>query len=178
MKKLALFSMALIFIYTSCKKSTPAPPSIVGTWKITNISGTTIYKGSPSAVANTVNYVYTSPILTETNSASSYLITINSELWSFNNDGSFGIYENYMADTTSVLTADTITGWWDYTSSTIPNSDILLRSLGTPNILPIGGTFLIQSLSNTQLVLTVDESDISSTGVTNKKDFTLTFSRQ
>ena len=178
MKKLTIFSLALIFAYTSCKKSTSTPPSIVGTWKITNISGTTVYKGSPGAEANTVSYVYANSILTETNSANSYLIIINSELWSFNNDGSFGIYENYIADTTSVSTADTITGWWDYTSSTIPNSNIVLRSLGTPNIVPIGGAFLIQSVSNTQLVLTVDESNVSSTGVTNKKDFTLTFSRQ
>ncbi len=177
MKNLALLFLVVVAL-GACKKSKPAP-TIVGTWKIENISGTTAYKGTGTyAELITTTYSYNSPVLMVEDSLGSVATTVNNEEWAFNNDGTFSIYENFQADTATVPTINTITGWWDYTSSTVINSDLLLRSLASPSIVPAGGTFFIVSVSNTQLVLNVNETTSSSIAATNNKNLTLTFAKQ
>ena len=177
MKNLTFLLLLLpALLLHSCKKSSN-PPSIVGTWKIAGISGTQTSQSSPTATLINRTYIYTSPVLTVTDTVTT-LVTVNNETWAFNSDGTFSIAENYTIGTSVIAVVHNLSGWWDYTSSTLPNSDLLLRSTGTPSLVPIGGTFFIKSVTSTQLVLTVIETNTSSTGSTLDNNFTLTFSRQ
>jgi len=180
MKKLILLLLPMVLVVGGCKKS--SSPSIVGTWKISNISGSYSDQASPTAATVSVIYSYTNSVLKEQVKNSSFVtlvnITISSELWQFNNDGTFSIYEDYEADTSVTPVTHTLSGWWDYTGSTIPNSDIVLRSAGTPSILPIGGTYFIQQVTDDQMILTVKETNSLSTGETVVNDFVLTFMKE
>ena len=136
-----------------------------------------ISQNSPTGPTITTNYSYTAPVLAETGT-DTVMVTIADETWAFNSDGTFSISENYTTGSASSATTHLISGWWDYTSSTIPNSDILLRSTGTPTIVPAGGTFFIKSVTSSQLMLTVYETSTYSAGGSLTHNFELTFSRE
>ncbi len=172
-----LFFLLSAFAFSSCKKSSSSSPSIVGTWKISNITGSYTHQNTPTSLLTTTAYSYSSNTLTETDTTSITTITVYDETWAFNSDGTFSIDENYEQASATVPTTHSLTGWWDYTGSTIPNSDVLLRSISTPSLVPSGGTFYIASVSNTQLVLTVKESSSLSTGASTITNLTLTFTK-
>ena len=175
MKK-TLCILVVACLFAACKKSTS--PSVIGTWSISNISGTSVSKTSPNAPTLTTTYFYANNVLSQNDTGIISTIAVYKELWQFNSDGTFSIYEDYQADTATLPTIHTVGGWWDYTSSTVANNCVVLRSTGTPTVLPMGGTFLISSVTATQLMITVNETNTLSTGSTLDKDFTLTFSRQ
>lgn len=178
MKKTAAFIFLLsAFAFGSCKKSSSSSPSIVGTWKISDITGSYTHQNTPTSLLATTTYAFSGNTLTETDTTSITTITVYDETWAFNSDGTFSIDENYEQAPATVPTTHSLTGWWDYTSSTIPNSDVLLRSISTPSLVPSGGTFYIASVSNTQLVLTVKESSSLSTGASTTTNLTLTFTK-
>ncbi len=117
MKNLTLLLLLLpALLLHSCKKSSN-PPSIVGTWKIAGISGTQTSQSSPTATLINRTYIYTSPVLTVTDTVTT-LVTVNNETWAFNSDGTFSIAENYTIGTSVIAVVHNLSGWWDYTSST------------------------------------------------------------
>ena len=180
MKKIVLFViMALAF--GACKKSNNSP-SIVGIWKISNISGTYVSRSSPYAASTTTTFSYSAPILSELISDSNFenivKLTVSDEEWQFNTDGTVAIYENFVADTGTTQIVNNINGWWDYTGSTTPNSSVVLRTYTTPVLLPTGGTFLITQVTGDQLILNVNESSSLSTGPTTDRNITMTFMKQ
>jgi len=178
MRNLAfLLFLGAAFTLNSCKKSTSSP-SITGTWAISGISGTTTAQATPSAKQFLTTYAYASPILTLTDTTSNVLITVTYENWEFNSDGTYSIKEQYQAANASAPTVHSSSGWWDYTGSTLPNSTIVLRNGGSTTVVPIGGSLFIKSVTSTQLVLTAQDTNTSTTGSSSSNDFTLTFTRQ
>jgi len=174
-----LFFLLAAFILNCCKKSNSSQaPSIVGNWVISDISGTYAYQSNPVAPLSTTVYSYSGNVLKETDTGKLSLVTVNNEAWAFNNDGTVSIIENYQSSTATAPVIDTIKGWWDYTGNTVPNSSVVLRTITTPGIVPIGSTFIVQSVSSTQLILAADEYSTSSAGATTNRNLTLTFIRQ
>ena len=136
-----------------------------------------MHQNTPTSLLTTTAYSYSGNTLTETDTTSITTITVFDETWAFNSDGTFSIDENYEQVPATVPTTHSLTGWWDYTSSTIVNSNVVLRTITTPSLVPSGGTFYIASVSNTQLVLTVKESSSLSTGASTTTDLTITFDK-
>lgn len=145
MKKIIIIFDALllmIFAFSSCKKSS-APPSIVGTWKLTNLTGTVMYHSEPS-IYDSVFYSYNSANNTYTRIEKYYepfnfdttTYLINTEVWSFNADGTYSISESYIADQAPPATVtNSVTGTWQYLSNTHANDAVLLSG-PTSSLLP------------------------------------------
>lgn len=180
MKKLVLFIMVAGFTMSGCVKDRDTP-TIIGSWQISNITGTYLTRSSQYAATTTTTYSYSAPTLTEltSDSISENMLKINvrAEDWEFNTDGTFAIFENFEPDTSTIPVINNISGWWDYTSSSVPDNCVILRSYTTPVLLPMGGTFLITQVTGDQLILNVNESSSLSTGATTIRNITMTFSK-
>ena len=170
---------------SSCKKSSSSP-SIAGTWTFSNISGTYVQNTDTSDVSTTT-YTYSSNTITATNVTAYYgtpttsttSISVTSESWVFNSDGTYTINEVYNAGgPTSITSAST--GTWDYLSNGQANDGLLLNGQTSQvlgDILTSGSDiFNIKTIGST-LVLTITNSVTNNTGYNYTTDVTLTFTK-
>ena len=184
MKKLSIAILLMcLFTFSSCKKSTP-PPSIVGKWVFSNMSGT--YTSNTSTThGSTTTYVFTSAINTLTSTESqigstSQTITteqVTSEVWTFNADGTYTINETYTISPSPAVTA-TSSGTWEYLSNTKANNAFQLVGSSSYIISNGSGIYEIQKVDGTQLVLINNQAQTDNSGATYSTNITITFTKQ
>jgi hypothetical protein len=186
MKNITFILLSLFFFgISSCKKKGSSTPGISGTWKLANVSGTSSINLTTSTGASTVySYEAGSSTLTETvtyptsSTQSISIYQLVSEQWTFNNSGSYSLYEIYINSPGSSNLPDTTStaGNWNYQSG---NQSNLYLGNGISYILANvtnSNSYTVTSLSGSTLELTVSNSQNNSGAVT-ATDVTLTFTR-
>ena len=188
MKKLSIYIVLLALVaFSSCKKKS-SPQSIVGTWMFSNIAGTAV---SNTSTTNGTTYTYSYNATTKTITAQAVMtfgsftdttntyITVTSEAWVFNTDGTYNISENYTQTGSTAASANS-SGTWDYLSNTKTNQEFVFSNGQTSavfNALGFGsGIYTIESVGST-MVLTIMTTSSNNSGSTNNTDITLTFTK-
>ena len=192
MKKLTLFFALILAAISinSCTKSgnsttNVTTPAVVGKWAMTNISGYVLDSfGDSSGYRTTLLYNQSTKTLMEVDKefgAPPYYdtttIIYHTELWTFNGDNTYSIYE-IIADsmTGSPTVNDTVTGTgsWAFLNGSSNTGLVLLGGVSTTMA---ASNFTISSITGNQMILTFAASQ-SVTGEVIKESETITFSRQ
>jgi hypothetical protein len=170
-KSIILFLIAMQLILASCKKSSDSTinsysTSIVGTWQLISISGIQYYYG-PNEGPKSATYSYSAPTLTITDTNNNKeVVTIDSDIWTFNSDYTFSIKETYIdSSSSSNVIVHSFSGNWEYAPSKIKNGAIELEGTNLPSIGPTGSTYSVQ-FSNSGMDLSVAFPDTNFAGLT------------
>lgn len=187
MNKITLVILLSLSVFTisSCKKSSGSAQSIAGTWKFSNIGGTSVYY-TDSNNGTTTTYSYAGSAITSTavnksgsvTTTSTSSISVTTETWAFNGDGTYTINEVYDAGGGIPITY-TSSGTWYYLSGTTPNDGFIFNGQVSEVLYNIGITtyqYHIQSVGGT-LVLTIINSQTTGVGFKNTNDITITFTK-
>ena len=175
-----LFFVIVLFTMNGCKKSSSSP-SVVGKWTFSNITGTTTSESYSSSL-QTTTYSYSNTMLTQSFSTGTpNLFSVTTELWTFNNDGTYSINENFTNNGNTEV--HSTNGSWGYLGNTKSNSELVFTS-DQSYLLP-NGTYTIQKVDNNQLTLAINNTSTTnytyggSTSVTiNTTNVVITFTRQ
>ena len=188
MKKITVLLLSLCLLaFSACKKKSNTP-SIVGAWKLANITGMVIYNSNPS-VYDTVTYSYSNTDNIYTRIEDYYepfehlTITyqVNNDDWSFNADGTYSISESYSQNNPVTTLTNNATGAWEYLGNTHANDGLILTGASSalfPNFSKTNNTYRIQTLNSSTLVLTVINNQTSSTGTIYYNNIVITFSKK
>ena len=185
MKNITIAALLMyLFAFSSCKKSS-SPPSIVGKWAFSNITGTYTQNYSTTN-GSTTTYSFNSAIntLTQTTttigSTTQHITTtqVTSEVWNFLDDGTYTINENYTMSPSPAVTS-TSSGTWEYLSNTHANNSFVLTGSGSYIISTLGnsGLYTFQTVNNT-LVLSMVDAQTNNLGATSSTNLTITFTKQ
>jgi hypothetical protein len=176
-----------LLAFSSCKKSSSAPPSIVGTWTFTNLSGTDTFNYTSQTLKGLTTYSYNSATGTLTastldsgsNAPITRSIKVISEIWTFNADSTYTISETY--GNPSQVAVDT--GTWYYISNAYTNNEFALTGAG-PNVLqyivPVitNGEIYKFNVAGNTMILTDTLSLYYDTGYISTAHITITFTKQ
>jgi hypothetical protein len=176
-----IIAIAAIVFFSGCKKNNP---TIVGNWKFSNYTASTqVYYPSYGDSANgtysynaksqSINYIlYHSKDLPHLDTQ--MITTLKYSNWDIRSDGTYSIDEDAYND------AVTTSGIWEYMSNTSSNNAVTFQGGGSMffQIFYTQNTFVIQSVTDKQLVLTYSNSSISdSTGAFGNSSETITFTK-
>ncbi len=177
---LILFLCSIVVF--SCKKSSNSAPSIVGTWQFASMtSTTTTYSFGHEPVQK--SYVPFDPVTDSLYITSSYYggetYYISKEIWTFNTDGTYTIYEIYSLAGQSAMTI-AISGTWEYISNTSVNNGFILighASEMLPSFNSTGTPTYYFTISSNNMVLENNYTEITGTDTT-KGSQKVTFKKQ
>ncbi len=175
----------LVIIFPACKKSNTSPPSVIGTWVFSNVTGSTY--NTSSAESDVYSYDRATDsmyISAHTNGiAHNSSFYINNEILAFNSDGTYKITESYYYYSTAHN--DTFIGTWEYMNNTKLNNAIVFNGTYPQTLLqhiPYYSDVYNFQIRNNTLVFTSDNSFKSNSLVaipdTVTYNFTITFTKK
>jgi len=194
MKKLAVVIFTLgLFALSSCHTSSTSP-SLVGRWSFTNITGsivsdyhTTDSTGSyPASTTVTYSFAPATNTLTATTTTFGHGVTtttiqnttVNSEIWTFNSDGTDTISETAIHSGSSTPETVSSFGNWAYLSDTHANAVFEIDYPGTTilsNLATEGNNGIEFAISGRTLTLTNINGQYVQGADTLSVNLTLTF---